>query len=66
MNSIIEAQETLDEEIIKELERCKDIVYVYENYYLVNGKKPIVRDIDRELVKEFMMWNHPPVGVKLF
>ena len=29
-----------DLKAIEEMEKCKDIVYFYENYLLVNGEKP--------------------------
>lgn len=56
MNSIIEAQITLQEEQAKELERCKDPYYLFLNYWKVeqfyNSKENVVvnrKDITREM-----------------
>lgn len=46
MNSIIEAQITLKEETRKELERCSDLGYVYENYFHVYNEPVVIRDVD--------------------
>lgn len=35
-----------DEEKLAEMEKCKDPVYMYNNYYIVNGLKP--KPITRE------------------
>lgn len=46
--------ESLSEEEQKtEFERCKDPVYIYNNYWLVNGKKPkpITKEEYDELIK---------------
>ncbi len=54
MNSIIEAQITLEEEQRKELERCKtDIVYYFENYLLFNGKPRKLWDYEKERLRNF-------------
>jgi len=46
MNSIIEAQITLKEEINKEIERCKNPLYYYENYCHIEEKKVLRRDLN--------------------
>lgn len=54
MNSIIEAQITLQEERAKEIERCKDPLYFYKNYMLINGKKPTPRDIEKKRLNQIL------------
>lgn len=39
--------------ILSEVERCKDPHYFYLNYYLVNGNKPRIREIDKQIFKEY-------------
>lgn len=52
MNSIIEAQITLREEQEKEIERCKDPLYFYENYIIINGVKvTTTTETQRELTR---------------
>lgn len=36
--SVIDAQVTLLEEVEKEIERCKDPIYWYNTYWIVNGQ----------------------------
>ena len=48
MNSIIEAQITLKEEVEKEIDRCKkDPHYMYLNYFLLEGKPPQFKEEDK-------------------
>lgn len=50
MNSIIEGQITFEEEVIKEIQRCKeDLHYMYLNYYIIDGKLPENREEDKVL-----------------
>lgn len=39
MNSVIDAQLDFGEQVALEMERCKDPVYFYETYFMVEGKK---------------------------
>ena len=55
MNSIIEAQITLKEEQEKEIEKCKNPLYFYENYILIQSKdgflvKPTITDTIRHVL----------------
>lgn len=41
-----------------EIDKCKDPLYFYKNYCLVDGKKPIIRDVDRSLFKKLFHVEH--------
>lgn len=52
MNSVIEAQEEKNWCIKEEFRKCKDSqAYFYENYVLINGEKPTVKDVDYRFFK---------------
>jgi len=41
-----------EEEILAEIEKCKDPVYFYENYWTIYGKNPPLTDQEKELLRE--------------
>ena len=45
------------EEIQDEMDRCKDPVYFYEKYCLVNGKKPILSDSQKVELRRWCSLN---------
>lgn len=52
----------------EEIERCKDPVYFYENYWLVNGEKPRpLTDCQKELMRRVanVRMEGTPIVVKL-
>lgn len=47
-NSIIDGQQDLSSAIDTEIEKCHfDEVYFFENYYLINGRKPTKYEVER-------------------
>lgn len=47
-------KQCLDEINMDEMQKCKDPVYFYENYWLVDGKKPMpLTDCQREIIRHY-------------
>ncbi len=66
MNSIIEAQIELNNQIFLEIERCKDPIYYFENYFTWKDEKGNIRKPTKSMIENAKyFWSKRSSRIKL-